>query len=235
MTKTTMTGFVSRALCASMACGIVMLSGSPLTFATSRASGATADKIAVADGLSPLADSVMAQAWIKPGTDLRKYETLLLLPATVKPFETRGHGSDFPLTDEQLTYVRTVVPAALMESLSDLSDLELTSRRTPKTLVLEIAVVDIVSHLPPQSAGRSATFTRMLGAATLAIELRDATTNVVVARAMERREIARRTVYRSNRAWNQAEVRKAAERFAENVKSQIEEFTEVSARSLAAR
>jgi hypothetical protein len=229
-----MTGFVNRALRVSMACGIVLLSASPPGIAANKASAA-ADQIAATDGLAPLPDSVMAQAWIKPGIDLRKYETLLVLPATVKPFATRGHGSDFPLTDEQLTYIRTVVPAALMESLSDLSDLELTSKRAPKTLVLEIAVVDVVSHLPPQSAGRSATFTRMLGAATLAIELRDATSNVVVARAMERREIARRTVYRSNRAWNQAEVRNAAERFAENVKHQIEEFTEVSARSVATR
>jgi hypothetical protein len=234
MTKTRLTGLVNRALC-SMACGIVLLSASPPGLATNRTSGATADKFAAADGLAPLADSVMAQAWIKPGIDLRKYETLLVLPATVKPYATRGHDSDFPLTDEQLTYIRAVVPAALMESLSDLSGLELTSRRAPRALVLEIAVVDVVSHLPPQSAGRSATFTRMLGAATLAIELRDATTGVVVARAMERREIARRTVYRSNRAWNQAEVRNAAERFAENVKHQIEEFTEVSARNVAAR
>jgi hypothetical protein len=232
MTQTTTRRQLTRALSASLACGFLMLAAQPAGAASPRA---TADKLAASDGLIALSDSVMAQAWIKPGVDLRKYDTLLVLPATVKAFETRGHGSDFPLTDEQLTYLRTVVPASLMESLSDLSDLELTSHRTARTLVLEIAVVDVVSHLPPPSAARGATFTRMLGAATLAIELRDASTNAVVARAMERREIARRTVYRSNRAWNQAEVRNAAERFADKVKNQIQEFTEMSTRNVAVR
>lgn len=232
MTSTT-NGNLTRALRASLVCGMLALSSAPHVLARAPTSGATPEKLAAADGLLPLTDSVMAQAWIKPGIDLRKYDTVLVLPPTVKSFDSRGYGSDYPLSDEQLAYLRTVVPAALMDSLADLADLELTSRRKPHTLVLEVAVVDIVSHLPPQSAGRSATFTRMLGAATLAIELRDATTNVVVARAMERREIARRTVYRSNRAWNQMEVRNAAERFAGNVKDQIEQFTEMSARNVA--
>ncbi len=139
------------------------------------------------------------------------------------------------MSESQLKFLREVVPAALVESLSDLSDLELTFTRQPKGLVLEIAVIDVVSHVPPESAGRTATFTRMLGAATLAIELRDATTNAVVARAVERREIARHSRYRSDRNWNQKEVRDAAKRFGAAVRDQIEEFTAKSARTVAAR
>lgn len=231
MTKT-MTPKMTRAICATIACGFVMFSATPAVAADSRPSAA---QWTTKDGLTEIADPVMGQASIKPGVDLRKYETLVVLPTTIKAFESSGFGSDYPVSEQQLKFLREVVPAALVDSLSDLTDLELTFTRQPKGLVLEIAVIDVVSHVPPESAGRGATYSRMLGAATLAIELRDATTNAVVARAIERREIARHNGYRSSRSWNQEEVRDAAERLGDNVRKQIEEFTEVSARTVAAR
>jgi hypothetical protein len=223
---------ISFALSAAIGCGVLLLSLSLPNIARADTALSVAD-IAAADGLVPLEDTVMAQAWMKPGVDLSTYDSLIVLPTTIKPGKVRGIGNDYALTEAQLKYLCEVVPREVTDELSELTSLRLTDQRAPKGLVLEVAVVDVVSHVPPQSTGRGATFTRLLGSATVAIELRDATTNDVVARAVERRQVEYRTLHRSNRAWDQAEARRAAERFGEDVKAQIEEFTAAPVRAVA--
>lgn len=216
---------LTSVLGASLASGLLFLA----VATSSRAATATprsVDERAAADGLVRVPDSTMAQAWVRPGVDLHAYTGLVLRSTEFRYQEPARRGDNaYPVSDEQKRAIEEVIPAEVAEKLADIANLELASAAGAHVLVLDIAVVDIVSHVPPEPAGRGAMFVRTLGAATLAIELRDSVTGAVMARAIERRQISPNFMHRSNRAWNLTEVRNAAEAFGVNLRKQVEEFT----------
>ena len=84
------------------------------------------------------------------------------------------------------------------------------------TLIITGALHDIVSRVPPESAGRTEIWLDSLGEATLIIELRDSLSNEVIYRAIERRAVegAGNKMIHSGRATNWGEVRRWARRWA---------------------
>ena len=84
------------------------------------------------------------------------------------------------------------------------------------TLIVNGALHDIVSKVPPQDVGRSEVWLRTVGEATLIIELRDSLSNEVIYRAVERRAIATsgQQMTRAHTATTWAEVRRWARRWA---------------------
>jgi hypothetical protein len=216
---------LTSVLGASLASGLLFLAvATPSRAAT--AAPRSVDEMAAADGLVRVPDSTMAQAWIKPGVDLHAY-TGLVLRSTEFRYQDAARHNDYayPISDEQKRAIEEMIPAEVAEKLSGIDNLKLADAAGANVLVLDIAVVDIVSHVPPEPAGRGATFVRTLGAATLAMELRDSVTGEIVARAIERRHISPNLLHKSNRAWNRIEVRNAAEAFGLNLRKQVEEFT----------
>jgi hypothetical protein len=215
---------LTSVLSISMAFGFLCLAVAPVTQASSK-SEQSMDALAKAAGLRRLPDSVMDQAWVRPGAELGKYHAIIVMPVDLayrsKP---RASRNEFPLNHEQKRALNEVVPAALASELVELKGLELTNKRGRHVMVLETAVVDIVSHVPSEPVGRGASFVRILGEATIVIELRDSLTDEVVARAIERCQVTSNSVHRSNRVWNRSEVRHAAERMSANLRRQVEEF-----------
>jgi len=217
--------FLTSILSLSMTLGLLCLCVSPLTYSATKSAPST-DSQAEAFGLRRLPNSVMAHAWVRPGIEFRDFHAVLVLPTSVsfRP-EPRSLYDEYALSESQQRTVRNIVGAALESELKELPGLSITTSPGRHVLVLETALIDIVSHVPPEPAGRSATFVRHLGEATFVVELRDSMTHEVVARAIERRTIAASTVHRSNRAWTQSEVRRAADRLGVSLRRQVEEFS----------
>jgi hypothetical protein len=215
---------LTSVLSISMAFGFLCLAVAPVTQASSK-SEQSVEELARSSGLRRLPDSVMDNAWVRPDVDFGKYRAVLVMPLDLayrqKPRKSRN---EFPLTDSQKQALNEVVPAAMASELDELKGLKLTDKRGRRVLVLETALVDIVSHVPSEPVGRGASFVRVIGEATIVIELRDSMTDEVVARAIERREVTSNSVHRSNRVWNRSEVRHAAERMSASLRRQVEEF-----------
>jgi hypothetical protein len=211
--------------CATLASSILFLAAATPSYG---AMPMTFDDLAKADGLVPMPNSEMAQAWIRPGKDFSGYSAYVLLSTRFAFREpVRRHDDAYPLTDAQKDVLRELVPTAVSGELDRLETLSLTDSFGAHVLLLQISVLDVVSHVPPEPVGRGATFLRSIGGATLAIELRDSMTGELLARAIERREVNSSSVRRSNRVWNRTEVRKATERFAASVRKQMEQFTRI--------
>lgn len=208
-----------------MTFGLLCFCVAPVTRASSKAEQ-SADALAEAAGLSRLKDSVMDHAWVRPGVNLGKYSQVLVMPIDLayrqKP---RKSHNEYALTPAQKESLSEIVPVALASELEELDGLELTDRRGRHVLVLETALIDIVSHVPEEPVGRGASFVRVIGEATFVVELRDSMTDELVARAIERREVTSSSVRRSSRVWNRNEVRHAAERMSASLRRQVEEFS----------
>jgi hypothetical protein len=197
-------------------CGLLLASASL---------GRSATPQVTADGLSRLHDSVMQQAWVKPGVDLSAYTRIMVLPTSLSFKDVPRHSRDeFAITERQKQALLEVVPEALGAELAKLTGYTLTDKPGRDVLVVWGGVLDIASRVPPEPVGRGASFVRTLGEATLVVELRDSMTDEVVARAVDRRSVSPAFVRRSTSASNEAEVRNAARRWAADLRRQLDEF-----------
>ena len=212
-----------QVLSASMAVSMVLL-GSQTNLATAEPQRAAATM--TADGLQHLDDSVMAQVWVKPGVNLGDYTHIVVSPVAVAFKEVPRLSQDtFPIDERQKETVLKIVPEVLTTELKKLTSYELTNQPGRNVLVMQSAVLDIVSHIPPERGGRGGTLVRNIGEATLVIELRDSMTDEVLARAVERRAVSPAFLRRSNVVTNTGEVRSAALRWASDLRRQLDEFS----------
>jgi hypothetical protein len=197
-------------------CGLLLASASL---------GRSATPQVTADGLHRLHDSVMQQAWVKPGVDLSGYTRIMVLPTSLSFKEVpRFSRDEFPITEGQKQALLEVVPDALGAELVKLTGYTLTDKPGRDVLVVWGGVLDIASRIPPEPVGRGASFVRTLGEATLVVELRDSMTDEVVARAVDHRSVSPAFVRRSTSVSNEAEVRNAARRWAADLRRQLDEF-----------
>ena len=206
--------------------------GSALLLGVSLASAAPRSKDVAAvteDGLHRMDGSPLATVWSKPGIDLRGYDKVLLQPVGIRFREVRDPGfrrdaEDFPLDDEQKRKLEETIWEALVEELGKSQRFTLTDQPGPGVLVARGALLDVVSHVPPQPIGRGATFVKSLGEATLVVELRDSVTDELYARAVDRRAAEPAFPTRSNAVSNRAEVRRAVRRWAAVLRQQLDEL-----------
>lgn len=211
-------------LSASMACSLVLLA-MPTGSMAGEGHRASTSQL-TSDGLQHLDDSVMAQVWVKPGVDLGEYTHIVVSPVAVAFKEVTRHSQDvFPIDERQKQTVLKIVPEVLTTELRKLTSYELASEPGKHVLAMQGAVLDIVSHIPPERSGRGGTFVRNLGEATLVIELRDSMTDEVVARAIERRAVSPAFLRRSSVVTHSGEVRSAALRWASDLRRQLDEFS----------
>lgn len=149
-----------------------------------------------ADGLVPLRGAGLGDAWIRPGTNLARYERLRLAPVAfefrpvpeVSP-AARSSATEFPITDADRERLVADVTTVLGEELATSRRLRLTDEEGPDVLVVEVAVLDVVSRLPPELAARTEIYVDRYGEATLQLQLRDGATGEVLARTSERRTV----------------------------------------------
>jgi Protein of unknown function (DUF3313) len=182
------------------------------------------------DGLHRVDGGTFARAWAKPGIDLAGYDKILLLPSQmsfreVKDPGLRRNATEFPLDEAQKERVRTTIHDAFVAELGKSKRFALTERPGPGVLEIRGAIVDVVSHVPDEPVGRGAIFVKSLGEATLVVELRDAETHELLARAVDRRAAESTFPARSNAVTNAADLRNAAQRWASLLRRRLDEFT----------
>jgi Protein of unknown function (DUF3313) len=190
------------------------------------------------DGMVPVRDSGLKEAWIKPDIDLSRYEQMLLLPVevqfrAVRPAALsavgRSQDREFPLSPADQQRLVDTVTEVFREELAKSRHLALVTESGPGVLLVRTSLLDIVSKVPPEEPGRSEIYLDEVGAATLVLELQDAQSGETLARAVDRRaadpvdangtNVSRVT---SVQAWT--EVRRVARRWASLVTQRIDQL-----------
>jgi hypothetical protein len=118
-----------------------------------------------------------------------------------------------------------IMREAFEKQLARSERFELTEEVGPDVLTIWGGLLDVVSFVPPQRAGRDDIFLRRVGEATLVIELRDSETNATLMRIMDRRaaERAPGSVMNSNAVTNTADVRRLANAWARLFRQRLDE------------
>ncbi len=190
------------------------------------------------DGMVPVRDPGLKEAWVKPDIDIASYRQMLLLPIevqfrAVRPTAgtglARSQDREFPLSDVNRQRLVDTVTGIFREELAKSRSLALTTEPGPDVLLVRASLLDIVSRVPPETAGRNEIFLDEVGAATLVLELQDSRSGETLARAVDRRaadpvdygttNVSRVT---SVQAWS--EVRRVARRWASTVTQRIDQL-----------
>jgi hypothetical protein len=141
------------------------------------------------------------ETWVHPEADLTQYDKIMWGDSK---FEFRDVGparkyrssmhrssskSEFGVLESEQSKFEVIVSEAFEKEISKSKRFEVVSQAGPGTLQVHGAVLDIVSHVPPEFIGRSEIYLSSIGTATLVIIITDAETGQVLAYAEERRKI----------------------------------------------
>jgi hypothetical protein len=190
------------------------------------------------DGMVPVRDSGLKEAWIKPDIDLSRYARLRLLPVevqfrAVRPSSLsavgRSQDREFPLSPADQERLVATVTEVFLEELAKSSHLALTTDSGPDVLLVRTSLLDIVSKVPPETSGRSEIYLDEVGAATLVLELQDSQSGETLARAVDRRaadpvDFGDTNVSRVTAVDAWSEVRRLARRWASTVTQRIDQL-----------
>jgi hypothetical protein len=158
---------------------------------------------AQADGELVKGKSSFKETWVNPKADFTSYNKILLGDAQfefrdVGPgqkyrsnMRSTGTKSEFGILEEDREKFESVVGEAFTKELSRSKKFDIVTEAGPGTILLEGAVLDIVSHVPPEITGMSETYLATVATATLVLELLDSQTGEVLAYVEERRKIGR--------------------------------------------
>ena len=149
-----------------------------------------------AEGLHRVDPSIMEAAWVKPDFDLSGYTRIMLMPTAVQfrdvperstDARTRAMTEEFPLEDERKEWLRGLWRGAVEARFAKEDSYEFYVGVDSNVLVVQGFLVDVVSRIPPTSAGSAYTVVRDPWSAFVVLELRDAATAELVARTIDQR------------------------------------------------
>ncbi len=194
------------------------------------------------DGMVPVRDSGMKEAWAKPDINISSYRQVLLLPVELQFRAVRpGSGNptfasqdrNFPVSPENQQRLVDTVTTVFREQLAQSRTLTLTNEPGADVLLVRVSLLDIVSKVPPEGPGRTETFLDEFGAATLVLELEDSMSGEILARAVDRRVadplngiegLGSSSLSRANPVTTWSEVRRVAQRWATLVTRRIDQL-----------
>ncbi len=182
--------------------GILLLAGFAWAQAPTsegEASQETQDVITGEDELVK-SKSRFKETWVHPDADFTQYDKLYLWGAV---FDFRDVGPakrsrsrmvmsnerEFGISDKDRARFKETVGEVFEKEMERSKRFDIVDTIGPDTLIIRGAVLDIVSHVPPEYVGRSEIYLSSIGEATLIIDLIDAETGVIQARVAERRAI----------------------------------------------
>ncbi len=186
------------------------------------------------DGLYPISNTTVDQAWARADLDLSGYTKIKLEGAGIqyRPASTAassrssarlGRATNFPLDDKQRERLRATVGEAFLEEMQKLERFEITDETGPEVLVVRGALLDVVSKVPPEPMARGNIYLESVGEATLVLELIDSQSNTVLVRAIDRRSAKiRGRPLPSNSVTNWAEVKRLAQFWARLLRERLD-------------
>jgi len=184
------------------------------------------------DGLYPVKGARVSRAWARQDVDLSIYNKIMLEGAGIqyRPVKnvsaTRAassRASEFPISESTKERMEKVLSEAFLAELSKTDRFEFVSEPGPDVLLIRGALIDVVSHVPPQSVGRSDIYLSSVGEATLLVELIDSQTEAVLIRAVDRRAAATMGVpVKANSISNKSEIRRLAGGWGRSLREALE-------------
>jgi hypothetical protein len=180
------------------------------------------------DGLVRVDNARFQRVWVDPEADFSRYKRYMSGGARfefrdIAP-QARSAAREFPISEQQRQRLRTEVGAVFEEELATSQFFTKADAAGPDILIVEGALLDIVSQVPPQGSGRESIFLDQVGTATLVIQLRDSQTHRVLARAVERRTAGSSTGFRASSVTTWREVRRLARRWAVSLREGLDSF-----------
>lgn len=146
--------------------------------------------------------SKFRETWVNPEVDFTQYDKILLGESEFQfrdvgpaqkyrsSMRTTASKQEFGIREEDREKFKQVVGEAFVKELSRSKKYDIVTDATPGTILLEGAVLDIVSHVPPELASaRSDVYLASVASVTLVLEMHDAVTGQVLAYVEERRKI----------------------------------------------
>jgi hypothetical protein len=189
------------------------------------------------DGLVRVDNARFAGAWVDPQIDLARYTKIMPGGATFEfraskdlsaSAARRSGASQFAISAADKQRLEQEVSAVFREELGRSQRFTVTDEPGFDVLIIEGALLDIVSFVPPEIAGRGEIYLDRVGEATLVLQLVDSMSGQTVARAVERglAAPAGRMGMQSNTVTTWAEVRRLARRWAVKLREGLDSLAE---------
>ena len=180
------------------------------------------------------------ETWVRPDADITQYSKLYPWHSVFQFREggkekagttieaSRGNDDRYAVTDESRAKFEEIVSDTFVKVLGRSKVFEVVDEVGPDTLIVRVAMLDIVSDVPPSRPGTQDTYLSAVGEATFLFELIDSETGVIQARVGERRRIQPRSRMQgvssvpanSSTVW--AEVKIWADQLAEDFRRALE-------------
>lgn len=185
------------------------------------------------EGLTPIKHTTMDKGWVRPGFDPSTYDKIMFRGAGIeyRPTKANSRGrigteTRFPLSPENQQRLKTIVTEEFRKQLVQVQGYEVTDKPGPDTLLLVVALKDVVSHVPPDLIGRHDIYLSEVGSATLVLEFRDSDTGAVLVRGVDRRAAERygQDFQRSSPITNWPIVKRLAATWARGLRKGIEDM-----------
>jgi hypothetical protein len=152
-------------------------------------------------GLEKVKRAKFRETYVDTGVDFSRYTNLYLGDAyfdyrDVGPAQrsrssalSTSNKGVFGIAEEDRIKFQEVVSEAFMKQLAKGKNFTVVDSIDENTMIMRGAVIDIVSRVPPQFAGRSEVYLATVGEATLVMEFLDGMTGDVLAKISERGRI----------------------------------------------
>jgi hypothetical protein len=200
---------------------------SALASAEDQPSGPTWDGLVEVRG-----GSRSARVWIMPGIDMKTYTRMRIedAPIQLRPVKRGGSSNkqEYPISEKGRERLQQAVREIFPEELAKTQRFEVVRADGPDTVVVRVALLDVVSRVPPERVGRSDTWVSVFGEATLAIEILDSESGAVIARAVERRaaQPAGSGMRHADPVATRSEVRRLMRTWARRLRTVLDEIDE---------
>ena len=191
------------------------------------------------DGLKRVDNTIMDSVRARPDIDLRGIDKLIFVPIgvsyrDVEPSDpttalrrsTRSRETElreFQLDEETKALFEAEIGAVFAEEVSASKVYTIVEEPGPDVIAVGVALLDVVSRVPPQAQSQPRVFIEMVGEATLVLEIRGSMSNTVYLRAVDRRAAAQQSqMIESNRVTNAAEIRRLGRRWGQITREGLE-------------
>ncbi|HSG91361.1 MAG TPA: DUF3313 family protein [Pseudomonadales bacterium] len=184
------------------------------------------------DGLYPIDNASFDSVWARADLDLAPYDRIMLEGVGIqyRPVAggaARGSRTAFPLDAAQKQRLAEEMSSAFATEFGKSQRFAITDTAGPDVLLIRGGLLDVVSSVPPQTAGRVDIYLESVGSATLVLEIVDAQSGTVLVRALDRRAAERRGLpMRSSPVTNWSEVRQLAHFWARTLRERLDELDE---------
>jgi hypothetical protein len=135
----------------------------------------------------------------------------------------RGQTEFAPGADTRVWFEEEI-RSAFAEEVARSNVYEVVNAPGPDVLLVRGGLLDVVSRVPLEIAGRNTVWIDSVGEATLILEVRNAESNTIYARAVDRRAAQSPTMTESKRVSNRAEVQRLGRRWGNRLRNGLDKM-----------